>query len=374
MLKPDQLNAFAEKVKDSGFPLEHWASSLLRNAGWVVTTNRYYIDSDNKKPRELDIVAFKEKHLGRFKVRTVLLLSCKKSQNSAWGFLRRPFLFEQNQINLFPVMATSKVPSVNYSLRSWEWPAKFCRFMSEKGLSDWFGVPKHDVFARQQFSLVDAKAKLTDEAMHSSTMQLIKAQAYEMLGSKKNDALEVTQFNLISLTEGSFVALNFEDNDSIHPEEISEQVALASYKIENIDHDSRILYLTKAAFKAGLERFTELHRLNVEFFSMQDKNFRDGAIFDSERRMVYIQDFISSTSNIVLQQTQTYSRLPHSVPHINISLNAVVSDIPIVAIAASDPEILDAAKTSAVKERIARDLDHFWGYAAEFKVDVVKII
>lgn len=124
VLKPEQLDQFVEKIQSTGFPLEHWASSMLRNDGWAVATNRYYVDADDKKPREMDIVAVKESHLERFKVRTVLLVSCKKAQSSVWGFLRRSFPIEGNQINLFPAMLNCSVPSVNYILRDWGWRSK----------------------------------------------------------------------------------------------------------------------------------------------------------------------------------------------------------------------------------------------------------
>lgn len=243
-----QLKKFVDQIKESGFPLEHWASSLLRKEGWIVRTNCYYIDSDDKKPREMDIVAFKRANLDRFKVKTVLLISCKKSKSSAWGFLRRPFPEYGNQTNLFPAMISSEYPPVNYALGGYGWERRFCDFMAERGLSSWFGVPQYDVFAHQQVPLQD-KGKLHDSDMHSATMQLIKAQAYEMSDQHHVDAREIKQFNLISLTEGDFVAFDFNDSDDISAVEISEQVSMASYKINNYDHDSRVIILPKGRLR-----------------------------------------------------------------------------------------------------------------------------
>jgi hypothetical protein len=367
MLKSVQLEQFVQKIACSGYPLEHWASSLLRREGWSVTTNRYYVDSDDKKPREMDIVAFKETYLERFKVRTILLVSCKKSENSVWGFLRRPFPVERNQINLFPVMVTSKVPSVNYSLRDWKWRADFCHFMAEGGLLEWFGIPRHDVFAHQQLPLSD-KGKIHDADMHSATMQLIKAQAYEIAGHHTGNSREVTQFNLVSLTEGDFVGFNFCENDSIVAEEISEQVALASYNVDNSDHESRIIYLTKASFGARVSLFTNLHRLNVEFFVKREEKFRDGAIYDIDRRNIFIDEFSNYIKDIILGRTRSFCAPPYVVPKIQVSLHVGAPNMPIISILAYHPEVLEAARSPYIKEQLARALNNFWGYAGEFEL------
>ncbi|MGG1947549.1 hypothetical protein AB1286_22610 [Trinickia sp. NRRL B-1857] len=371
MIDQEQLKNIANQIKLSGYPLEHWTSSLLRAEGWFVTTNRYYLDSDDKRPREMDIIAHKEKNLGRFKVRTVILISCKKSKNSVWGFLRRPFPTERNRTNLFPVMITSNTPSINHSLQDWKWSSDYCKFITTQGLPDWFDVPRYDVFAHQQIPLTE-KGKLHDGDMHSATMQLIKAQAYEMAAYRRRDAHEVTQFNLISLTEGDFVGINFGDGESIDAEEISEQVALASYKIDNCDHNSRVLYLTKNAFSAGMSKFTDLHALNVEFFDNLDKKFLENAIHDKEKRMVHIDQFVTRTKNLILRQTRSFSTPPYTVPDLKISLLAETSNNPTVFITAKDSEILDAARTPYIKEYLARDLKFFWGYEGDFDVNATR--
>ncbi|WP_186095804.1 hypothetical protein [Burkholderia gladioli] len=367
MLNKDQIDKICEQINQSGFPLEHWTSSLLRAEGWSVSTNFYYIDSDDKKPREMDIVASLETHLKSFKVKTVLLISCKKSQNYFWGFLRRPFPMENNRRNLFPTMITSKVPSVNYSLRNWGWQSDYCKFLAKNGLAKWFDVPRHDVFAHQQIPTGN-KGKLNDGDMHSATMQLIKSQAYEMAGHHKGNVREVVQFNLISITDGDFLALNFDEGDLFKIEEISEQVALTTYKIDNCDHDSRILYLTKKSFSDDVSLFKKLHKLNINFFSNEDVKFLDGAIFDAEKRSVYINDFTTRAERVVLQETRSYRTPPYTAPRIHISLFIEAPNVPVVKIAAKDPEILEAARTPRVREKLARDLAFFWGHEGDFDV------
>ncbi len=371
MITEEQLKKFTEQIKTSGYPLEHWASSLLRKEGWFVTTNCYYIDSDDKKPREMDIIAFKLARLDRFKVKTVLMISCKKSQNSVWGFLRRSFPEYGNQINLFPVMISSKFSPVNFSLQNLKWwPREFCEFMDKRGLSNWFGVPQYDVFAYQQIPLLE-KGKLHDSDMHSSTMQLIKAQAYEMPDRHHGHEREIVQFNLISLTEGDFVAFNFNDDGAIDAVNISEQVSLSSYKIDNRDHESRIIYLTKKKFEDEVSTFTKLHELNKEFFALRENEFRDGAIFDDSKINVHYEEFISRIESYILQCSTSFNTPPYTIPKLKIHLSSAKgSEKPIVSISSQNCEILQVACYPAVKERINRELEYFWGYCGDVDIRI----
>lgn len=208
--------------------------------------------------------------------------------------------------------------------------------------------------------------------MYGATMQLIKAQAYEMIGHNQGDSRVITQFNLISLTEGNFVALNFGDDNSIVGEEITEQVGLTSYKINDCDHDSRILYLTKASFETGLSRFATLHKLNVEFFGEREAEFRNEAVFDMRKRALHIEDFIAHAKNTILRQTQSFSTPPYIVPDLDVSLVAESLGTPIVVIAAQHPEILEASYTPYVREQLAHTISFYWGYEGEFELKVIN--
>ncbi|VVO59769.1 hypothetical protein [Pseudomonas fluorescens] len=371
MILSEQLEEFKVQIKGSGFPLEHWASSLLRKEGWIVTTNYYYLDSDDKKPREMDIVAFKLKHLDRFKVKTILLVSCKKAQSSVWGFLRRSFPEYGNQINLFPAMITSKYPPVNYALNDWGWRRRFCDFMAENGLSSWFGSPKYDVFAHQQIPL--GKGKLYDSDMHSATMQLIKAQAYEMADRHQSDAREIKQFNLISLTEGDFVAFDFDDGGDVEAAEISEQVSLASYKIDECDHDSRIFYLTKTKFEEEVSRFTKLHELNVEFFTQKEDEFRSSAGIDHNKLVVHSREFNANMKSYIVDCARRFSDSPLAPMKLNINISIEDSCNPVVEVSSDSLEVLNAAHSPDVKERASRDIQFYWGYDGDVKIKALKI-
>lgn len=55
---PIPVEKIIERAKASGFDAELKVAAILRDAGWNVRQNVYYIDKDEKKGRELDISAY----------------------------------------------------------------------------------------------------------------------------------------------------------------------------------------------------------------------------------------------------------------------------------------------------------------------------
>jgi len=86
-----------EKIKKSGYPLEIEISTLL-DREYVVFNTQYYFDEKEKQGRDIDIYAmpslrFQEslmdEKLVPFKLRTEIVVECKKNENNAWVFYNR---------------------------------------------------------------------------------------------------------------------------------------------------------------------------------------------------------------------------------------------------------------------------------------------
>jgi hypothetical protein len=90
-MKPEDLEKIRSKVLKSGFPTEiEVAKCFLENA-WDVNYNSYYIDRDEKKGREIDLIADYTFHTG-FKYNNYLemafnfIVEVKKDETKPWIF------------------------------------------------------------------------------------------------------------------------------------------------------------------------------------------------------------------------------------------------------------------------------------------------
>lgn len=87
-----QIDYLKEKICKTGFPLEIEISSLLRDR-WDVFHREIYFDRDEKKTRDIDLLAFYPLPLGKLLPllpHLGMVIECKKNENFAWVFFTVP--------------------------------------------------------------------------------------------------------------------------------------------------------------------------------------------------------------------------------------------------------------------------------------------
>ena len=89
-LTPEEKDNCRRAIEKTGFVLERKVSGILEKNRWNVINNRYYVDDVTGTQREIDVLAYKWCLIENITVVTTLLISCKKSEESAWVFLTRP--------------------------------------------------------------------------------------------------------------------------------------------------------------------------------------------------------------------------------------------------------------------------------------------
>src|SRR5437762_4381369 len=97
------LNKIVEGIRRSGFILEHRVTEQLRAHKWTIIHNKYYLDDVQESAREIDLVAYKVTRYRDFVTYTALIVSCKKSDETAWAFLTRDRDVGNPNIDWYPV-------------------------------------------------------------------------------------------------------------------------------------------------------------------------------------------------------------------------------------------------------------------------------
>ena len=108
MTKNSDISEFLTKT---GFILEMEVAEILKKFGYVTDVNQYFLDLEESKKREIDIVARKEVN----KIRVNLIMECKQSLTDDWVFIcsdkkppryyyavkHSPFIYNFHKHNLF---------------------------------------------------------------------------------------------------------------------------------------------------------------------------------------------------------------------------------------------------------------------------------
>lgn len=87
----DLKKQISAAISHTGFPLEHYICTVLKNHQWNIISNRYYIDDVKGTEREIDIIAYKVSEcIDNVQYITSLVVSCKKSEENKEGTEKVP--------------------------------------------------------------------------------------------------------------------------------------------------------------------------------------------------------------------------------------------------------------------------------------------
>lgn len=285
----EDLKKFEQSILKTGFAFEDQVSSALKEKGWSVISNKYYIDDHEQTVREIDLIAYKAKQVQHFTVYTALIISCKKNDSNVWALLSRSLDRSDPNRNWHPVHAWTNDRALQFHLETREFGSNYHSRIGKrelKALSD----PDLDVFAFQEMNQ-NSGAPQNDKAIFSSITSLMKAQAYELraLPGRKNSPC-VYHFSLLSVVDAEMIRLTF-DGGKPEASDLRTEQYLASYIIEKKQEVSRIRFIKAPAFKSAISDYNKLHTFNCEVFSDYCDEFYAGALENYKKRNLFVEDF-----------------------------------------------------------------------------------
>ena len=287
---PPSLEELAVCIERTGFVLEYKVATLLKAAGWTVISNKYYVDDQEEKVREIDLIAYKVTKVQGFNAYTCLIVSCKKSESDYWAFLsRRASLLDPN-FEWQPLHTWTNVFALKHQFSGVDIGKKYHDDITSLGVQNVLRQPEYEIFAFQEMSRNNG-APRNDGNIFSSVTSLIKAQAYELgaLPERKKSSC-VYQFNLLSVVDADMVKLSFiEDNIEASPIESVEY--FSRYIVKGHESFARIRFCKAGAFKSALADYDRLHTANVSWFGQQCNRFYDDILCDSKRWSLLSNEF-----------------------------------------------------------------------------------
>lgn len=200
---------YVNNIQKSGFFLEFNVADSFKKKGWSVINNKYYIDDLTETVREIDIVAYKTLKVRDVTVFTVLIVSCKKSEDNVWAMLTKDINWSDPNAEWRPMHWWSNHKALSYMLTNTEWRNKYFEIASENSVGCAMCLPEVDIFAFQEMDAGTGKVK-NDKAIYNSITSLMKAQAYEFSSLPKRKKNKVIyQFNLLSIIDADLIRLHF---------------------------------------------------------------------------------------------------------------------------------------------------------------------
>lgn len=299
---PNIQKLIESEIAKTGYVLEHEIALSLKKKGWTVISGKYYVDDNEDTPREMDLIAYRVTRFDGDEVElyTVLIISCKKSDENAWAFLARNTNLKDPNTDYWPLHAWSNDPAVTYQLSRPEKAKAYHEGLRALGVVDAVADPQVEVFAFQEMNK-SSGAPRNDKAIFSAMTSLVKAQAYEMssLSSRKKKKA-VYQFNLISVFGSDMYRLMFAEKGSgITSFKIDSEQHIARYIVSKRESFSRIRFITSHLFPLALDDYARLHAANVKWFSTE--------------QAVFYTDIMKDSARVQALQKQFYAKIKHPV-------------------------------------------------------------
>lgn len=269
--------------------MEFDISNVLTRDCWNVINNKYYVDDHQETVREIDIVAYKVGIVQGICVYTVLIISCKKSEQNAWALLSKKADHNDPNVEWVPVHAWSNDRKLSFMFGEQKWKKTYLSVLKQNQSNIVSDKPKRHIFGFQEMRK-DGGSPQNDKNIFNSITSVMKAQAYEMnaLPLRKKDPC-VFQFNLISVAQTDLIRLDF-DEDQAKGELIDDEIYLANYIVDKQQTFAKVHFIKSDKFEFFIKQYSNLHESNKKAFDVLYNKFCSEITKDSKKLNLFTDD------------------------------------------------------------------------------------
>ncbi|MBA3774615.1 MAG: hypothetical protein H0X13_19625 [Ramlibacter sp.] len=178
--------ALAAALQQTGFPFEHHIYKQVTKQGWNTIPNRLYVDAEEDKTREMDLLCYRAEKGPEVTTYTVLLISCKARTNRPWVLMTRPWpKVRPVWYSYPPVPIWTNTKALQHEVSLNTWGLEYFNEAASAGLPDWAEDSREEVFALQECEAMkgggtERFSAKGDSSLYAGVMSLLKAFAYEV--------------------------------------------------------------------------------------------------------------------------------------------------------------------------------------------------
>lgn len=292
----DVLQNIKHAIERSGFPLEYYIGSVLKQHGWQIITNRNYIDDVKGIEREIDILAYKiypdEEETVEYV--TSLIISCKKSDKHKWCFLTRDIDKDDCNTNWTPFHYCTSDERLKYMSEE-HLEMIINRYKVNNSVKELYSF-NDMVFAYQQL-IEPANEKerkqngnlccVKNEDIYNSISTTIKAINNEKEGRLRaydyREKQRYYTFHALSVFEGDMFRIHFDSNGLIEVDEVWDIKYLNRHIVGGVDDFYIVHFINRSIFDNCLCRYDSVHEENVQTLPILIRSFYENIFLDEKK-------------------------------------------------------------------------------------------
>lgn len=293
--------ALSQALNQTGFPFEHFAFTTAQTQGWSTRSNRLYVDPEEEKTREMDLLCYRYSKGIEVSTVTAVLISCKARTGKPWVLLARPWPDRSSNWYPYPPVAVwSNYGVVRHEVEKPTWGLDYFNLADATGLKKWASDSPREVFALHEFETIQKGGKgdkgampprfraIGDSSMYEGAMSLLKALVYETqsVQQRKGSSAErlVYQFNLVQLLDGDLYEAAFNAGTPPLVRKVERYRHFARTMLGGKDFSARIEFCTRPAFAQLLQELGQVHDFNRGHFDATVRTFFETVLSTPDRR------------------------------------------------------------------------------------------
>jgi len=285
-------------IQVTGFILEYTVGEILRQSGWDIISNRYYLDDLNGVPREIDILAYKKTKVKNINSYTCLLISCKKSVKNDWVFITKDKLnTSNNQIKVISNKWTNDklIESLSGELENKK--HLIFKLTADPEIRSCFESNK-EVFAFQEVNKESSKVN-NDKPIFSSINSLIKAVNYELSKlPEKSTKPTICNFHLLSVVQTDFFEYHL-NGEEVCVNEIHQTLYENKFIVNKKERNYLVDFITFNSFTDRLRVYNKVHLLFSEFYEKLLQGFYSNILDKRDKQTIHYASYGQSLNNII---------------------------------------------------------------------------
>jgi hypothetical protein len=258
-MKDELPNKIETWLETQGYNLEMYSSRIFRDNGFTVAQSVYYLDPDDTKPREIDLVCYYTKTIEDVSFHLTFVIECKKSNDKPW-------LVFKSKRNFKKYLKYDDIEGTHNGLELLK-QIKLTRLGKRKTTIDFLE------FENTQFGHGVTQAFTSgSDTTYAATTTVLKATRYFVEKYKKTEVKLCSLYFPIVILDGRLFDIELQDDSKMGIKEVNES------KLLQIRSDLNKTNIIQIVTKDNLNEYCKKLKLHCDkFFKTYSKEIGETA-------------------------------------------------------------------------------------------------
>ncbi|MDH4228459.1 MAG: hypothetical protein OEW11_01780 [Nitrospirota bacterium] len=287
-MSTQDLDKIKKALSRTGHIFEHQIGKLFEDKGWMIIPNKFYVDKDEEKGKEIDLVAYRISEVREQTAYiTVVVIEAKKSERNRWVFFTKGGYQGDINMHTAPLYYHNEIEEVSRYLS----PGSLLAGMGEREELDLFQFPRKaytfsEVTEEHRTAQSSAFFRvIASNTVYNAIFGAMKAQSSELdFYRNRKIARDEKRFYLVFplvVFDGGILEAQIAENGDVDLTETDEIQYVNRYRSPAYDSFYSVNIIHQSALARYIDIYTKIHDGTLSQVKKMIGRFYDNLDLDS---------------------------------------------------------------------------------------------